>query len=90
MSLTINMPKLTNPLHNKDLLIYISKFLKTCDKCNHYDYVNYVNVCCMCKIFFCSTCCKDMKYHGYYDETDHKYCISCSRKYFPYYYNNEL
>jgi len=90
MSLTINMPKLTNPLHNKDLLIYISKFLKTCDKCNHYDYVNYVNVCCMCKKFYCSACCKEMIYHGYYDETERKYCLSCSKKYFPYYYNNEL
>ena len=34
MSLTINMQKLTNPLHDKHLLIFISKFLITCDKCN--------------------------------------------------------
>ena len=79
------MPKLKNPLHDKYLLNYITKFLKMCDKCSEYDYINYVNVCCMCKIFFCSTCCKEMRYHGYYDETEHKYCRLCSIKYFPYY-----
>lgn len=90
MSLTINMPKLKNPLLNPYLLTFILSYLKKCVKCDVYDNINYVNVCCMCKDFYCSTCCKEMIYHGYYDETERKYCPSCSKKYFPFCYKDEL
>jgi len=86
----MNMSILINPLRDPYLLKFITSFLKLCDKCNRYDYINYVNVCCICKDFYCSTCCKEMKYNGYYDETHHKYCNLCGKKYFPYYYTNEL
>jgi len=62
-------------------------YLKSCNKCGAYDYINYVNVCCMCKDFYCETCSKEMKYHGYYDETDRKYCNPCGKKYFAYHYS---
>ncbi len=86
MGLSTNMPQLKNPLHDKYLLKFISSFLKSCDKCNRYGYINYANICCMCKNFYCEICSKEMKYHGYYDESIRKYCILCSKKYFPYYY----
>ena len=82
-----SMPQLKNPLHDKYLLNFISSFLKSCNKCNAYNYINSVNVCCMCKDFYCETCSKEMKYHGYYDETHHKYCNPCGKKYFAYYYS---
>ena len=81
------MSKLTNPLKDKYLFNYITSFLKSCNKCDSLDYVNYINVCCLCKDFYCEKCnSTEMKYHGYYDETNHKYCHSCGRKYFSYYY----
>jgi|SaaInlStandDraft_2_1057019.scaffolds.fasta_scaffold328749_2 hypothetical protein len=81
------MSTLKNPLKDKYLFNYITSFLKICKKCNNYDYINYINVCCICKDFYCEKCnSTEMKYHGYYDETNHKYCNSCGKKYFSYYY----
>ena len=61
------------------LFDYIVNFLKRCEDCHIYDIINYSNVCCMCKHFYCTKCSKDMQYHGYVDETMRKYCKKCGK-----------
>ena len=67
------------------LIRYIMEFLKQCENCKCCDIVNYRNICCICRMFYCEKCSKNLlQYHVYHDETLHKHCNKCINIYFNY------
>ena len=66
------------------LIQYITEYLKLCSHCHKYDIYNYRQICCFCKIFYCSECKHKLKRNYNHYETTSNYCEICNVKCFEY------
>ena len=61
------------------LIRYITEYLKLCNFCNRYDFLNEKSFCCICKKFYCSSCNFHLTtIYGFYES---KYCYDCYNYY---------
>lgn len=57
------------------LVKYITEYLKLCDFCKRYHYLNEKSFCCICKKYYCSSC--DSHLNSIYGFSENKYCYDC-------------
>ena len=62
------------------------EFLKQCGNCKCFDIPNTkgVNTCEMCRTYYCNKCDNQLQNMGCDDETTHRFCSKCIKKYFSY------
>lgn len=66
-----------------NLVHYITKFLKQCEKCKCFNIEKpFTNKCEICKIYYCDKCANNLHNMEYHDEAIHRFCKKCIKNIF--------